>query len=135
MKFCSLLLATLAATLLAGCASRMVNLTARSVEPASADVYRFEFQWDSSRRGANNPEVKVYVMIDETLYPLERIRGTTDRWEGNVPIPAGKPVITYRYKVDYTYPKISSRVAQSELSLPYFLEVQRPAPAGTVPAQ
>ncbi|MEN9676851.1 MAG: hypothetical protein RIS76_2747 [Verrucomicrobiota bacterium] len=124
MKFCRLLLLALACAYLSGCASRFVNLMPRSVDATKSDVYRFEVQWDTSRRGANNADVRAQVMIDETLYPLVRIPGTNDRWEGNIPVPAGKPVISYRYKFDYTYPTFSRRAEQSDLSLPYFLDLR-----------
>lgn len=98
------------------------------------DVYHFEVQWDTSRRGANNPNVKGYVMIEETLFPLTRIPGTPDRWEGDVPVPPGKSVISYRYKFEYTYPTFTQPASQSDLSQAYLLEL-RGDPAPGVPAR
>ncbi|MFO1459204.1 MAG: hypothetical protein U1G08_07315 [Verrucomicrobiota bacterium] len=125
----SLLLAVLVAS---GCASHFTNLTPRSAVPVRTDVYHFEVQWDTSRRGANTPSVKAYVMIDETLFPMNRITGINDRWEADVPVPTAKPVISYRYKFDYTYPTLSQPAAQSDLSTPYFLDLRSGASPATL---
>ena len=113
-----------------GCASHFSNLTPKSAVPVRTDVYHFEVQWDTSRRGANNPNVKAYVMIDEALFPMNRIPKTNDRWEADVPVPMEKPVISYRYKFDYTYPTLSQPAAQSDLSPPYFLDLRNGASPG-----
>lgn len=127
----SILPALLFAALVAsGCASRFANLTPKSAVPVRTDVYHFEVQWDTSRRGANNPDVKAYVMIDESLFPMTRIARTNDRWEADVPVPMEKPVISYRYKFDYTYPTLSKPAAQSDLSPPYFLDLRNGASPG-----
>lgn len=112
-----------------------MNLTPRTVEPTKADVYRFEVQWDTPRRGANGPDVRAYVMIDEALHPLERMVGTKDRWEGNVPVPSDKPVVSYRYKFEYSYPTLMGRSPENEVSLPYFLDLQRGTPEASSPGR
>ncbi|MCW5557367.1 MAG: hypothetical protein KIT22_06010 [Verrucomicrobiae bacterium] len=102
----------------------MVNLTPRNATSTVNGVHHFEVQWNSSLRGANNPEMQAHVMIGEDLFPLQRIPNTTDRWEGDVPIPSDRPVISYRYKFDYTRPGIGARIVESELSPTYFLDVR-----------
>ncbi|MBN8247179.1 MAG: hypothetical protein J0L84_07015 [Verrucomicrobia bacterium] len=111
-----------------GCTSRLVNLTPRNAVGTASGVHHFEVEWDSSLRGANNPDVQAYVMIGEELLPLQRIPNTADRWEGDVPIPTDKPVISYRYKFDYTRPGFGARVVESELSPPYFLDLRTAPP-------
>jgi len=106
----------------------MVNLTPRNAASTANGVHHFEVEWDSSLRGANNPEVQAFVMIGEELFPLQRIPDTTDRWEGDVPIPTDQPVVSYRYKFDYSRPGIRARVVESELSPVYFLDLRTAPP-------
>ncbi|MBX3734641.1 MAG: hypothetical protein KF791_18850 [Verrucomicrobiae bacterium] len=120
-----------AVLLAAGCTSQMVNLTPRSAVPVTEEIYRFEVRWDSSYRGANNPQVSAYVMIEETLFPMQRVEGTTDRWEAAVPVPTDKPVVAYRYKFDYERPGYPRPITESELSPPYFLDRLAPPPVGS----
>ena len=124
-----------AIALLAGCAPNYTNLTPRNAVHTSTDVYRFEVQWDSSRRGANGPDVKGYVAIGPNLYPMQRVTGTPDRWEADVPVPRGDPLVPYRYKFDYTYPTLTQRVSQSDYSPPYFLDMSKPVTGFNTPAK
>jgi len=129
MKVCRFVLALGTIVLLAGCAPTYTNLTPRNAVRTSADVYHFEVQWDTSRRGVNGPDVRGYVVISENLYPMQRIGGTTDRWEADAPVPRDQPVVPYRYKFDYTYPTLTQRLPDSAFSPPYFLNMTKPTPA------
>jgi len=118
-----------------GCAPSYTNLTPRSAPLAGPDLHHFEVQWDTSRRGANGPDVKAYVVVGESLYPLQRIPGTPDRWEGDAPIPKDKTIIPYRFKFDYTFPTITQRLPQSDYSPPYFLELSQTTPHFAPPSR
>lgn len=135
MNVCRLVLALGAIVLLAGCAPNYTNLTPRNAVRTTTDVYRFEVQWDSSRRGANNPDVKGYVAIGPNLYPMRRVTGTPDRWEADVPVPRGEALVPYRYKFDYTYPTLTQRRSQSDYSPPYFLDMSKPVTGFNPPTQ
>ncbi len=117
-----------AAFLISGCAPSYTNLTPRNAASSGPDIHHFEVQWDTSRRGANGPDVKAFVVIGETMYPMNRIPGTSDRWETDAPIPKDRPIVPYRYKFDYTFPTLTQRLPQSDISPPYFLELSSGTP-------
>lgn len=121
MKFAPLLSAILLGSLLAGCAPTYVNLTPRNQPREESSVYPFEVQWDTRRRGAQNSDVRAYVMVDEQLYPLTRVQGTDNRFEGKVPLPPGKSYIPYKFKFDYHYPGLPNRLLGSDWSPEYRL--------------
>ncbi len=128
MNVCRVVLALGVVALLTGCAPTYTNLTPRNAARTGTDVYHFEVQWDISRRGANGADVQGFVVIEESLYPLQRVAGTPNRWEADVPVPRDKAVVPYRYKFDYTYPTITRRLPNSDYSPPYFLDLSRPVP-------
>ena len=123
-----LALAFFAVALLAGCSPTYTNLTPRNAIRTASEVYHFEVQWDTSRRDANGPEVKAYVVIGESFYPMHRVAGTQDRWEADAPVPRDQPLVPYRFKFDYTFPSITHRIPESDYSAPYFLDLSKPVP-------
>jgi hypothetical protein len=123
MKFAKLAMMVLIGSLLAGCVSSYVNLTPRNQPRDPAEVYPFEVQWTNPRSGANNAEVRAYVLIDETLHPLARVPGTENRFEGKVPLPPGRTYVPYRFKFDYHYPGLPQKVLNSDWSPEYRLVV------------
>ena len=117
---------TLAAlVVLTGCTPVYTNLTPRTAVQKAQDVYHFEVQWDTSQRGANTADVKAYVVIGENLYPMQRVGGTKERWEADVPITGEKTIVPYRYKFDYTFPTVMQRLPESSYSAPYFLDLRK----------
>lgn len=110
---------------LTGCTPVYTNLTPRTAVQKAPDVYHFEVQWDTSQRGANTADVKAYVVIGENFYPMERVGGTKERWEVDVPITGEKTIVPYRYKFDYTFPTILNRLPESSYSAPYFLDLRK----------
>jgi hypothetical protein len=115
---------SLATVLLAGCVSSDVsNLTPRTLPASVSRSYPFEVTWDSKRRGVSSDDVKAYVMVDQVLYPMNRVPNTENRWEARVPLPEGKTYVPYKFKFDYTYPGVTSRFLQSEWSGEYRLVV------------
>ena len=122
--FCAVL--TLGALLaLTGCTPVYTNLTPRTAVQKAPDVYHFEVQWDTSQRGANTADVKAYVVIGENFYPMQRVGGTQERWEVDVPITGEKTIVPYRYKFDYTFPTVMQRLPESSYSAPYFLDLRK----------
>jgi hypothetical protein len=117
-------LAILAAVTLAGCAPTSVsNLTPRTVPVSSTRTYPFEATWDTSWRGVKYEDVKAWVVIDGTLYPMTRVPVAQNRWEALVPIPEGRTYIPYKYRFDYTTPGVGTRKTASEWSPEYRLVV------------
>lgn len=122
-KFVSLVVLSV---VVAGCAPNYVNLTPRTVPPTPVNVYPFEVQWNSPRRGANNANVTASVVIGTNFFSMTRVPNTTDRWEARAPLPAGQSVVTYYYKFDYDYPGLPKRIEASDRSMEYTI---------TLPAQ
>ncbi len=114
-------LALLLAGLWAGCAPHYVNLTPASAPRSATQDYPFEVEWQIRRTGANNAEVRAYVVIDQQFYPLQRVPQTENRFEGRVPIAADRHTILYRYRFDYLYPSLPGKVASSDWSPEYRL--------------
>ena len=117
-------LAALAAVL-AGCAPRYVNLTPRQLPRTPENVHLFEVQWDTPRTGADNAEVKAYVVMGTEFHPMRRVPNTAGRWEARVPLPPDRASVPYYYKFDYTYPGSPHRVSASDRSPEYRLTVPR----------
>jgi hypothetical protein len=135
MNVCRLFCAVSIFALLVGCTPTSTNLTPRNVARSSNDVYHFEVQWDTSLRGVNGPDVKAYVVIREVMYPMQRVAGTSDRWEADAPVPAGVPVVPYQFKFDYTDAGVMRRTLGSDLSPQYFLDLTKPVPQFVPPGE
>lgn len=115
-------MAMLGALLLAGCAPTTVsNLTPRSVPANPTRTYPFEVTWDTSRKGVKSEEVKAFVVIDNTLYPMTRVPVAHNRWEALIPISEGRTYVPYKYRFDYIIPGITSKTRTSEWSPEYRL--------------
>ncbi|MFM7102584.1 MAG: hypothetical protein ACKO3N_15600, partial [Verrucomicrobiota bacterium] len=77
--------------LLAGCSSTHTsNFTPRSIPLTPARTYPFEAEWDSIRRGVDPAKVKAWVVVDNQLYPMNRVPVAPRRWEAQVPIVEGR---------------------------------------------
>lgn len=113
----------LLAVFLAGCAPHYVNLTPNSLPRAASNDYPFEVEWQTRRSGANNSEVRGYVVIDQQFFPLQRVPQTENRFEGRAPIPTGRHTVLYRYKFDYHYPGMPGKVISSDWSPEYRLKL------------
>lgn len=108
---------------LAGCAPSYVNLTPRTAPRSSIHRYRFEVEWETRRSGANNSEVRAYVVVDQALHPMVRVPNTENRFEGEVPIPGNRTHVPYRFKFDYDYPGLPRRVVSSDWSPEYLFSL------------
>lgn len=111
------------AVIVAGCAPHYVNLTPATVPRTTDNLYPFEVQWNSPRRGANNSGVRASVMVGTNFFPMTRVGQTSDRWEAHVPLPKDHASIPYRFKFDYDYPGISLREPASDRSPEYQLNI------------
>lgn len=109
------------ALLLAGCAPSYVNLTPRHMPRTATETYPFEVEWKTMRTGANNANVRAYVVIDEQLFPMTRVPNTENRFEGTAPIAAGRFNVPYKFKLDYHYPGLPERIVSSDWSPEYRL--------------
>ena len=115
----------LLAVVVTGCAPKYINLTSRRVPRVTESVYPFEVQWETPRRSGSKAEVKAYVVIDTQVFPMTKIPNTEDRWEAQVPLPAEKSFIPYRFKFDYDYLGNTGAVHASDRSPQYYIIVPR----------
>lgn len=111
----------ISAGILAGCAPHYVNLTPNALPRTATHDYPFEVEWQTRRSGANNADVRAYVVIDQQFFPLQRVPQTENRFEGRAPIPGDRHTVLYRYKFDYFYPGMPGKVVSSDWSPEYRL--------------
>ena len=95
------------AALLAGCAttSTITNLTATQQPRNATGIYTIEAQWDTNQQTVKGDTLTPAVVVGNDFIPMRRVRKTTNRWEANVPVPADKDFLLYRFRFDYDYAK------------------------------
>jgi hypothetical protein len=124
MKHALMVAVCLAAGGIAGCTgSKNVNLTPRRLPATASSTYLFETTFDTRRRGADPESVIAWVDVDATLYPMNRVPNTVNRFEAMVPLPPGKTYVPYKYKFEFAYPGVRDRQRNSTWSPEYRLIV------------
>jgi hypothetical protein len=111
--------------LAAGCRSSITNLTPSVVPRAEGGLYHFEAEWTSNERARQlrQDDIDAYLVIDQKFFPLERVPGMTNRWEGRVPLAAEESPFFYYYKWDYTTAGFGRIEPNSIRSRDYRLEI------------
>jgi hypothetical protein len=105
-----------------GCTGSMnTNLTPRSLPAAPDSHYLFETSFETRRRAVDPASVKAWVLLDLTLYPMQRVPNTENRFEALVPLPPGRNNVPYRYKFEFAYPGTLSKLVNSTSSQEYSL--------------
>ncbi len=119
-----------ALVLAAGCTSRMSNLTPTASPRETSGLYHFETEWTSTQRTRNlrQSDIRAFVVIDETVHPMERIPDMTNRWEADVPLPVGKNPVFYHFKWEYVTAGFGANLPNSTRSEVYRLEVVESLP-------
>ncbi len=110
----------------AGCASHITNLTPSIVPRANSGLYHFEAEWTSNQRSRQlrQDQIRGFVVVDEKFYPMARVPRMPDRWESEVPIPAGENPVFYYYKWDYGTAGFGGIHPNSLRSQSYRLEIK-----------
>lgn len=113
----------------AGCSSQMTNLTPTALPREASGLYHFETEWTTDQRSRNlaAEEIRAFVVVDQKFHPMERVARMTNRWEAEIPVPAGKSVLYYRFKWDYGTAGFGRTVPNSVRSQEYRLEIVEPA--------
>ncbi len=120
-----------AAFLAAGCSSRVSNLTPTTAPRESSGLHHFETEWTSNQRTRNlrQADIRAFVVVDQRLYPMQRIPLMTNRWEADVPLPEGKNPVFYHFKWEYSTAGFGRDHPNSIRSPEYRLElVESPTP-------
>ena len=118
-----MLLISTAALLVSGCAS-VTNLTPSQVPRDESGLYPFEMIFNTKATSVAHDSVQPYLMLGGELIPMERTPLLTHRWEVLAPIPAGKELVNYQYKVNYQWKDLGKRKENSKLSEPFELRIQ-----------
>lgn len=97
-RFLPLLVAPL---LLAGCSATFTNLTPSQQTRNPNHVYPVSVALASRQQTLRWDTIRPEVVVGKEVYPLRPTALMTNRWEGLIPVPAGKDVVHYHYKFDY----------------------------------
>lgn len=106
----------------AGCAS-VTNLTPSQMPKNDSGLYPFEMIFSTSSTSTAHDSIQAYLMMGENLIPMERTPLLTNRWEVLAPVPAGKDLVNYQFKVNYQWKDFGKRKENSKLSDPFELRI------------
>lgn len=120
-KFLPVLLLPL---LLTGCATTFTNLSPlRQVRNAN-HLYPVEVAFNSRQQSLRWETIQPMINIGTEFFPMRQTLRMTNRWEGLVPVPAGKNVVEYRYKFEFKYNAVGQPPQEdSALSPVYSLRI------------
>jgi len=90
-----------AATLLAGCASDITNLSPKRSYRNANGLVNLEASFTTKQQSLLWSSVKPSVVIGDQVYPMRQTPLMTNRWETVVPVPPNETVLYYRYKFDF----------------------------------
>ena len=110
--------------LLAGCATRMTNLTPLLQVRNANNAYPVEVALASSEQALRWDSVRAQVVVGADAYPMRGTLLMTNRWEGLVPVAPGAKSVTYRYRFDYQSNAFGKPKSGSCVSKEYTLRVQ-----------
>ena len=119
----SLPVLSLSLLLLAGCATQLTNLTPQQQVRDTNNVYRVEVAFNSTQQTVRWQSIQPKILVGTTFYDMRPTPYMTNRWEGLIPVPPGKNLITYRYKFDFRYNRMGEPGNDSALSREYTLRI------------
>ena len=99
-RFLSLLILPLLVT---GCATTFTNLSPQRQVRNTNNLYPVEVAFNSRQQSLRWETIKPMINIGNEFYPMRPTLRMTNRWDGLVPVPAGKNVTEYRYKFEFKY--------------------------------
>jgi hypothetical protein len=109
--------------LLAGCATTFTNLTPQQQLRNSDNLYPVEFALASRQQSLRWDSIQPQIMVGFETYAMRPTPLMTNRWEGLVPVPQGRNLVQYRYKVDYDYNALGNAKSNSVVSRQYTLKI------------
>jgi hypothetical protein len=120
-KLMPLLLAPL---VLAGCNATFTNLTPQQQTRNPDNLYPVEVSLASRQQTLRWQSIRPQIVVGSQSYPMRATPLMTNRWEGVIPVPAGKKEVQYRYKFDYEYNTLGKPATSSAFSPEYILKVE-----------
>jgi len=109
--------------LLAGCATHITNLSALHQQRNTNNLYTVEVAFDTRQQTVRWQSIRPSILVGNQAYEMRPTRLMTNRWEGLVPVPAGKNSVEYRYKFDFQYNRMGKPGKDSALSRKYTLQI------------
>jgi hypothetical protein len=111
---------------LAGCTSTFTNLTPLHQTRNANNLYRVEVAMSTRQQSLRWDSIKPQILVGNETYAMRPTSLMTNRWEGLVPVPAGTPLVHYRYKFDFDYNSMGRPKPDSAMSPEYTLHVNEP---------
>lgn len=109
--------------LLAGCAT-FTNLTPQQQARNANNFYPVEVAFNTRQQSLRWDSIQPFVNVGTEFYPMRPTSLMSNRWEGLVPVPAGKNLVHYRYKFDFKYNAVGKPPqGDSTLSREYTLRI------------
>lgn len=114
--------------LLAGCSTPLVITNISTLTPlrSTNNLYTVEVAVASEQQTLRWQSIRPQILVGSKSYPMLPTQKMGDRWEGQVPVPAGTSSLHYRYRFDFEYNSWGPPKADSVLSKDYTLRVFDP---------
>jgi hypothetical protein len=109
--------------LLAGCATKLSNLTPQLQTRNADNLYPVEVAFKTRQQSLRWEAIRPSVLVGSESYPMRLTLLMTNRWETLIPMPPNTNFIRYQFKFDYEYQTLRGRRTDSVLSRPYSLQV------------
>jgi hypothetical protein len=109
--------------LLAGCATRLTNLTPTQQHRNANNLYAVEAAFDTRQQTVRWQTISPHVVVGAEIYEMRPTPLMTNRWEGFIPVPPGTSQVRYHYKFDFQYNKMGKPGADTALSREYTLHI------------
>jgi hypothetical protein len=109
--------------LMGGCTATFTNLTPTQQVRTTNNLYTVEVAMTSRQATLLWNTIKPQIVVGDQFYPMTPTPLMTNRWEGQVPVPAGDNVVHYHYKFDYMENAFGAPQPASASSQEYTLKI------------
>ena len=109
--------------LLSGCTATFTNLTPHQQLRNPNNLYQVEVAFNSREQALRWKSIKPQIVIGGETYPMKQTVLMNNRWEGLVPVPAGKASVHYHYKFDFESNGFGKPIPNSTSSPEYLLRI------------
>ena len=109
--------------LLSGCVSTFTNLTPTQQLRTTNNLYTVEVELTSNQRTLKWETINPQIVVGADVYKMHATPLMTNRWEGELPVPASDNVVHYHYKFDYLENAFGPAQPGSAASSEYTLKI------------